>query len=90
MWGGTNGAPGGTSHESTIEPWLPPINRVLLVALGTDGLRRKEAMKTTAREIQKRYGTSVASRDQGTEGENIPAQWGGLDVKEKIRPHGGS
>jgi hypothetical protein len=39
-------------------------------------------MKTAGRETPKRYRTSVASRDQGTKGQNNPAQWGGLDVQE--------
>jgi hypothetical protein len=56
---------------------------VLLVGLRTDWLRRQEAMKTAGRETQKRYETLVASRDHGTEGENNPAQWGGLDGKKK-------
>jgi hypothetical protein len=40
-------------------------------------------MKTAGRENQKRYRTSVATRDRGTEGESNPAQWGGLDGKKK-------
>jgi hypothetical protein len=41
-------------------------------------------MKTAGRETHNRYATvSVASRDHGTEGENNPAQWGGLDGKKK-------
>jgi hypothetical protein len=40
-------------------------------------------MKTAGRENQKRYTTVVASRDHGTEDENNPAQWGGLDGKKK-------
>ena len=44
-------------HESQIEPWLAPDNRVLLVGLRTDWLRRKEAMKTTGRETHNRYTT---------------------------------
>jgi hypothetical protein len=55
---------------------------VLLVGLRIDWLRREEAMKTAGKENQKRYRTFVASRDQGTEGENNPAQWGGLDGKK--------
>jgi hypothetical protein len=56
---------------------------VLLVGLRIDWLPREEAMKTAGKENQKRYRTLVASRDQGTEGENNPAQWGGLDGKKK-------
>jgi hypothetical protein len=56
---------------------------VLLVGLRIDWLRREEAMKTTGRENRKRYGVFVASRGQGTEGKNNPAQWGGLDGKKK-------
>ena len=37
-------------HESPIEPWLAPDNRVLLVGLRTGWLRRKEAMNTAGRE----------------------------------------
>jgi hypothetical protein len=40
-------------------------------------------MKTAGRETQKRYAIFVASRVCGTEGENNPAQWGGLDVKKQ-------
>jgi hypothetical protein len=39
-------------------------------------------MKTAARENQKRYRNRVASRDHGTEGQNNPALWGGLDGKK--------
>jgi hypothetical protein len=39
-------------------------------------------MKTAGRETQKRYKNRVASRAQGTEGKNNPAQWGGLDGKK--------
>jgi hypothetical protein len=39
-------------------------------------------MKTADRENQKRYASVVASRAHGTEGENNPAQWGGLDGKK--------
>jgi hypothetical protein len=40
-------------------------------------------MKTAGKENQKRYKTFVATRDQETEGQNNPAQWGGLDGKKK-------
>jgi hypothetical protein len=41
-------------------------------------------MKTAGRENPNRYSTVlVATRAYGTEGENNPAQWGGLDVKKK-------
>jgi hypothetical protein len=72
-------------HESQIEPWLAPDNRVLLVGLRTDWLRRKEAMKTADRENQKRYGILVAPRDHGTEGDNNPAQWERAGQHEKSR-----
>jgi len=39
-------------------------------------------MKTAGRETQKRYGIFVASRVYGMDGENNPAQWGGLDVRK--------
>jgi hypothetical protein len=39
-------------------------------------------MKTAGRETEKRYKNRVASRAQGTEGKNNPAQWGGLDGKK--------
>jgi hypothetical protein len=39
-------------------------------------------MKTAGRETQKRYKNRVASRAQGTEGKDNPAQWGGLDGKK--------
>jgi hypothetical protein len=48
-----------------------------------------KAMKTAGRENQERYKNVVASRDQGTEGENNPAQLGGLDV-QKNSGHGRS
>src|ERR1700677_4221482 len=44
-------------HESQIEPWLAPNDRVLLVGLRTGWLRRKEAMKTAGRETHNRYTT---------------------------------
>jgi hypothetical protein len=56
---------------------------VLLLGLRTDWLRRKEAMKAAGSETQKRYETLVASQDHGAEGENNPAQWGGLEGKKK-------
>jgi hypothetical protein len=40
-------------------------------------------MKTTGQETPERYAKVVASRDQGAEGENNPAPWGGLDGKKK-------
>jgi hypothetical protein len=39
-------------------------------------------MKTAGRENQKRYSVAVASRVQGTEGENNPAQSGGLAARK--------
>jgi hypothetical protein len=39
-------------------------------------------MKTAGRETQKRYKNRVASRAHGPEGQNNPAQWGGLDGKK--------
>jgi hypothetical protein len=39
-------------------------------------------MKTAGRETQKRYKNLVASRAYGTEGQNKPAQRGGLDGKK--------
>jgi len=39
-------------------------------------------MKTAGRETQKRYKNRVASRAQGTEGKNNPAQWDGPDGKK--------
>jgi hypothetical protein len=39
-------------------------------------------MKNADRENQKRYTSVVASRAPGTEGQNKPAQWGGLDGKK--------
>jgi hypothetical protein len=52
------------------------------LAIRTDWLRRGKAMKTAGRENQKRYTSVVATRDHGTESENNPAQWGGLDGKK--------
>jgi hypothetical protein len=46
-------------------------------------------MKTAGRENQSRYRNLVASRAHGTEGQNNPAQWGGLDGK-KNSGHRGS
>jgi hypothetical protein len=46
-------------------------------------------MKTAGRENQERYTNALASRVNGTEGENNPAQWGGLDV-QKNSGHGRS
>jgi hypothetical protein len=46
-------------------------------------------MKTAARENQERYTHVVASRVNGTEGENNPAQCGGLDG-QKNSGHGRS
>jgi hypothetical protein len=54
----------------------------LPVGLRTDWLRRSEAMKNAGRENQKRYRNVVASRAHGTEGQNNPAPWGGLDGKK--------
>jgi hypothetical protein len=54
------------------------------VGFGTDRLRRQEAMKTAGRENPNRCTTvRVAFRAYGTEAENNPAQWGGLDVEKK-------
>jgi hypothetical protein len=39
-------------------------------------------MKTAGRENQKRYTSVVASRAPGTEGQNKPARWDGLDGKK--------
>src|SRR5271155_3005599 len=39
-------------------------------------------MKTAGRENQKRCLNRAASRDHGTEGQNNPVQWGGLDGKK--------
>src|SRR5271168_989263 len=38
--------------------------------------------KTAGRENQKRCVKEAASRDHGTEGQNNPVQWGGLDGKK--------
>ncbi len=69
-------------HESQIEPWLAPDNRVLLVGLRTDWLRRKEAMKTAGRETHNRYATVAATEHAGAEAQNNPAQSRGLGSKK--------
>src|ERR1700677_424529 len=61
-----------------VGTWQP----CCFVGLRTDWLRRAEAMKTAGRENQKRYRNRVASRAPGTEGQNKPARWGGLDGKK--------
>jgi hypothetical protein len=53
---------------------------LLLVGLRTDWLRRKDAMKTAGRKTKAT--NVVASRAHGTEGQNNPAPWGGLDGKK--------
>src|SRR5271170_3088888 len=68
-------------HESPIEPWLAPDNRAAC-GLRTDWLRRAKMTKTAGRENQKRCVKEAASRDLGTEGQNTPAQRGGLDGKK--------
>ncbi|MGA7854761.1 MAG: hypothetical protein WCA15_15650 [Candidatus Acidiferrales bacterium] len=45
-------------------------------------------MKTAGKKDQTRCLHEAASRDHGTEGQNNPAQWGGLERKKKIRPQG--
>jgi hypothetical protein len=48
------------------------------------GLNFGEQVKTAGRENPNRYTTVlVAFRAYGTEAENNPAQWGGLDVENK-------
>ena len=69
-------------HESPIEPWLAPDNRAAC-GLRTDWLRRAETMKTAGKENPKRCLHEAASRDRGAEGNDNPAQWGGLDGKKK-------
>src|SRR5271168_3029199 len=68
-------------QESPIEPWLAPDNRAAC-GLRTDWLRRAKMTKTAGRENQKRWLNRAASRDHGTEGQNNPAQRGGLDGKK--------
>src|SRR5271170_4247894 len=68
-------------QESPIEPWLAPDNRAAC-GLRTDWLRRGKMTKTAGRENQKRCLNRAASRDHGTEGQNNPVQWGGLDGKK--------
>ena len=71
-------------HESQIELWSPNLTTFCFVGFGTDRLRREEVMNTAGRENPNRYATvRVAFRVCGTEGENNPAQWDGLDVKKK-------
>jgi hypothetical protein len=41
------------------------------------------AMKTAGKENQTRCANEAASRNHGTEGDNNPAQWGGLEAKKK-------
>src|ERR1700733_14013051 len=73
-------------HESPIEPWLAPDNRVLLVGLRTDWLRRKEAMNTAGRETYNRY-TTVRSAPRsrcGRPERSCSIRWAGR--QEKLRP----
>jgi hypothetical protein len=46
------------------------------------GFVAQKRWKTAARENPKRYRNRVASRGHGTEGQNNPAPWGGLDGKK--------
>ncbi len=73
-------------HESQIEPWLAPDNRVLLVGLRTDWLRRKEAMKTAGRETHNRYtiARSVPRSRSGSRGQSCSI--GRAGWQEKPRP----
>jgi len=61
---------------------LAPDNRAAC-GLRTDWLRRAKAMKTAGKENQTRCANEAASRDHGTEGNNNPAPWRGLDCKKK-------
>jgi hypothetical protein len=56
------------------------LTTLLLVGLRTDWLRRKDALKTAGRKTKAT--NVVASRAHGTEGQNNPAPWGGLDGKK--------
>ena len=68
-------------YESPIEPWLAPDNRAAC-GLRTDWLRRAKGMKTAGKENPKRCENAAASRDQGTEGNDNPAQRGGLEANK--------
>jgi hypothetical protein len=50
--------------------------------LRTDWLRRVKVMKTAGKENQTRCPNEAAPRDRRTEGQNNPAQWGGLEAKK--------
>src|SRR5271154_3033941 len=73
-------------HESPIEPWLAPDNRVLLVGLRTDWLRRKDAMKIADRENQKRYATARSVPRLRNGRREHSCSMGRAGRQEKIRP----
>jgi hypothetical protein len=67
--------------EPPIEPWLAPDNRAAC-GLRTDWLRRAKAMKAAGKKNQTRCPNEAASREHETEGQNNPAQRGGLEGKK--------
>src|ERR1700730_2976579 len=57
-------------HESRIELWSPNLSAVLLAGIGTDRLRRQEAMKTAGRENPNHGVAWPRNRAHGAVGQN--------------------
>src|SRR5277367_5149605 len=73
-----------SSRRSAVPRYLSGYaTTVLLVVSEPTGFVAQKLMKTAGRENQKRCANEAASRDHGTEGQNNPAQRGGLEAKKK-------
>jgi hypothetical protein len=62
---------------------LPPF---CFVGFGTDGLRRKEAMKTADRENPNRWANVSRNRAHGATGQNRPCSFKWAGKQEKFQP----
>src|SRR5271169_1504031 len=73
-------------HESRIEPWSPHLTAFCFAGIGTDRLRREEAMKTAGRENPNRRANVSSNRAPGADGQNksCSIQWAAK--QEKFRP----
>src|ERR1700720_677916 len=73
-------------HESRIELWSPNLSAVLLAGIGTDRLRRQEAMKTAGRENPNHGVAWPRNRAHGAVGQNRSRSIKWAEKQEKFRP----
>jgi hypothetical protein len=73
-------------HESQIELWSPNLTTFCFAGIGTDRLRREQAMKTAGRENPNRWARAPRNRAHGAAGQNRSRSIKWAAKQEKFQP----